>query len=333
MPPELKPAYLIAGGDRPKVDLAVGRLRTRVGRDAVEELDAAQASGADAVAACMALGLLAAEARVVLVRGVDAWKAADAKAVAAYLASPTPGTVLALTGEAVKADSALAKAVAKTGELLLFTVDKKHLPEWVRKQFAAQGAQADIEACRALVQIAVPEGGDVEARHLNQLASEVVKLATWAGAEPVTERDVEELAVPFGEPPSFTLTDAWGRRDAGAVLRAAEALLERDERPRRDVVPRLVGSLVSHVDRVRQCQSLAAGGVRAREAAATLKRHPFYVQKLYAQAESYSVEELRGAVVRLAELDAALKGASRLAGDLELQRALVDVTRPAGASR
>jgi hypothetical protein len=30
----------------------------------------------------------------------------------------------------------------------------------------------------------------------------------------------------------------------------------------------------------------------------------------------------------LAELDAALKGASRLAPELELERALVDVTRP-----
>ena len=31
--------------------------------------------------------------------------------------------------------------------------------------------------------------------------------------------------------------------------------------------------------------------------------------------------------VRLAELDLALKGGSRLSGDLELERALVDVTR------
>jgi hypothetical protein len=34
-------------------------------------------------------------------------------------------------------------------------------------------------------------------------------------------------------------------------------------------------------------------------------------------------------MVRLAELDLALKGGSRLAGDLELERALVEITRPA----
>jgi len=66
--------------------------------------------------------------------------------------------------------------------------------------------------------------------------------------------------------------------------------------------------------------------VRARDAASTLKRHPFYVEKVFAQAANYSEEELRDAVVRLAELDHALKGGSRLSPDLELQRALVDLS-------
>jgi len=37
--------------------------------------------------------------------------------------------------------------------------------------------------------------------------------------------------------------------------------------------------------------------------------------------------------VRLAVLDGALKGQSRLAADLEVQRALVDLTRRPGAAR
>jgi hypothetical protein len=59
--------------------------------------------------------------------------------------------------------------------------------------------------------------------------------------------------------------------------------------------------------------------------------HPFYAKKVSAQAEGFSDEELRDAVVRLAELDLALKGASRLPPDLELQRALADLTRSGGA--
>jgi DNA polymerase III delta subunit len=58
-----------------------------------------------------------------------------------------------------------------------------------------------------------------------------------------------------------------------------------------------------------------------------MKRHPFYVEKLFSQARNYSVDELRDAVVRLAELDHALKGGSRLAPDLELERTLIEITR------
>ena len=55
----------------------------------------------------------------------------------------------------------------------------------------------------------------------------------------------------------------------------------------------------------------------------------FPARKALQHAERYSREELDSALVRFAELDAAIKGASRLSGELELVRALIDVTRPA----
>jgi len=64
-----------------------------------------------------------------------------------------------------------------------------------------------------------------------------------------------------------------------------------------------------------------------KEIASRLKKHEFRVRKALAHAERHSREELDAAVVRLAELDAALKGASRLSAELELERALIDVTR------
>jgi DNA polymerase III delta subunit len=70
---DLKPAYLIAGGDRPKVDRAVARLRTRFDADAVEHLDASEAPAEDAVAACNAMGLFGAGGRLVVVDNVEAW--------------------------------------------------------------------------------------------------------------------------------------------------------------------------------------------------------------------------------------------------------------------
>ena len=53
----LRPVYLLTGSDRPKHLRALRRLRARFGPEAVEQLSAEDASGADAVAACNALGL------------------------------------------------------------------------------------------------------------------------------------------------------------------------------------------------------------------------------------------------------------------------------------
>jgi DNA polymerase III subunit delta len=320
MAAELKPVYLLTGADRPKIQRALKRLRDRIGEDAVELLSAAELDGEGAVAACNSMGLLGGGRRLVIVDEVEQWKAADVKLVTAYLESPAPDTVLVLVAGGLKKDSALGKACARTGDVLVYDVVKRRLPEWVAKQFLERNVQVDAEAARLLVEI-VGEDPD-------ELASEVDKIATWSGGEPVTVREIQQLAAGCAEVPGYDLTDAWGRRDLPAALTACQTLLERSGDPVSRAVPGLIGLLVGHVGRVRDCQLLAADGLSAKEAAARLKRHPFYVEKLYAQSRNYGSDELREAVVRLAELDHAVKGGSRLAVDLELERALIDITRP-----
>jgi DNA polymerase III subunit delta len=317
---ELKPAYLLAGTDRPKIDRALERLRRRFEPDSVQLLSAADASGEDVVATCNALGLFAEGGRLIVVDGVEAWKAADAKPIAAYLKAPVPATTLALVGGELKKDAPIAKAVAGAGEVLLWEVPKRGLQRWVGEQFQVHGAKIEPEAARVLVELV---GED-----LYELATEIDKLATWAGGERVGVDDVERLVAARGEATNFALTDAWGARDVAGVLRASESMLERSGDPYSKTIPRLLGVLGSHVSRIRECQALEANGVSAKDAAVRLKRNPYYVGKLYAQARNFSPEELREVTVRLADLDHALKGGSRLAPELELERALVEVTRP-----
>lgn len=319
--PELKPVYLLTGSDRPKVARALQRLRDRFDPDAVEMLSAQDTSGDDAAAACNAMGLFGGE-RLVIVEDVERWKAPDAKAVAAYLTDPAPTAVLALIAGELRKDAAIGKAVAKRGEVLVYEVDRKKIVDWVAQQFASHGVKADRDLCRSLVEAVVPEGQDPD---LDHLANEVAKLVTWAGGEPIDWPSVRDLVVPFGEIPSFALTDAWGARDVGGSLGAVEAIFERESSPRRDLAPRLLFALVRHLARLEECRALMAEGLSTQETASRLKRHPFYVQKLVRQAENFSEEELRDAAVRLAELDHALKGGSRLSGDLELERALVEL--------
>jgi len=320
---ELAAVYLITGTDRPKVVRALRRLRERVGEAATEILSAHDASGEDVAAACNAMGLFTVERRLVVVEDVERWKAADLKALEPYLKGPAPTTVLALVGEEVKRDSALAKAVAKAGEILVFDLPKRgrkaDLPRWVEGQLKERGVVIDREAARALV--------DLVGENPHELATEVDKLATWADGERIGEREVADLVPARAEAPPFDLTDAWGRRDVAATLAASERIMERSGDATRDVLLRVTGLLTAHVGRVRDCRRLDAEGVPPGAAAERLKRNRFYVQKLYEQAGNFSEEELDEAIVRLAQLDLALKGGSKLPGELEFTRALVDVTR------
>ena len=331
---DLKPVYLLTGSDRPKIETALVRLKGRFAAETAEVVSATDTPGDAAVALCNA-GSLFGETRLVVVEDVDGrkdsdgrrkggWRAADAEAVAAYLKSPAPSTVLCLVGEDVKKTSALGKACAKAGEILEYAVAKKQLNGWVAERFRQRGTRAEPEAVTALVQLV---GEDLHA-----LAAEIDKLATWAGDEPIGEREVLELAAPAGDEPVFLLTDAWGARNTARALGVSETIFERSAKPRRDTASRLAGALGSHSGRLSAVKKLAADGVRPRDAAGQLRMHPYYAEKLFAQAEAFSPEELGAGVVRLAELDGALKGRSKLAPDLEVQRALIDLTSQSAPS-
>ena len=330
----MKPVYLITGSDRPKIETALARLRSHFAAEAIELSSALDTTGDDAVALCNA-GSLFGDARLIVVADVDGakqadgrrkggWKTADVEAVAAYLASPAPDTVLALVAEDLKSSSALWKACAKAGDVLSYEVEKKKLHGWVAAQFAQNEARAEPDAVSALIQLV---GDDPAA-----LKSEVDKLATWAGGEPFGEREVEALVASNADVPIYELTEAWAVRDAARALDLSETIFEHESRQRRDTAARLAGSLGAHLGRLRALKRLAAEGVSSKEAAAQLKLNPYYAGKLYRQAEGFSEEELDEAVLRLAELDGALKGQSRLAPDLELQRTLVELTRRAAGA-
>jgi DNA polymerase-3 subunit delta len=326
---ELETVYLITGSDEPKVELAVRRLRARFQPEAVERVSALEISGADTVALCNT-GSLFGDTRLVLVSEVDGranadgrltggWKSADVAAVAEYLAAPAPGTTLALVATETRKDAPLAKACGKHGQVLEFAVAKRSLTGWVTERFRQNGVQAEPEACAALVHLV---GDDLRA-----LAVEVDKLVTWARTEPIDAADVETLVAGRAETPPFAITDAWAAHDSARALEAMERIFGRSERSRRDEAARLAATLGSHAAKLSSARRLREQGVRSADALSQLgTRSTFYADKLYKQSEEFSERELREATVRLAELDLALKGDSRLAPDLELQRALLDLT-------
>lgn len=309
-----KPAYLIAGGDWPKVEAAAARLRSQFPDEAVEQLTAGEEIGDEIVAACNSLGLLGGE-RLVLVRGAEALTVEQTASIAAYLTDPTPDTCLALFGgEGAAHDGPLATAVAKVGDVRFFEPpDEKEAARWVIKRFGESGVTCPPAVARRLVELAGEEIGD--------LALEVEKVVAYCGDEEPDVDTIDLLVVGEMDIKPWDVTDAWGRRDAGRVIELATAGIERS-----DDVHRTLAQIANHVRRVRRALLLLERGANQAEVAKHLGMKPYPARKLCEQAGRFSDAELADAVVRLARLDEAVKGGSRLDPRLELELALAEIS-------
>ena len=328
---ELAPVYLITGNDLPKVETALERLRRRFDPGSIERLVAGKGgvSGSDVVAACNAGTLLGGE-RLVLVTHVDGqrgefdrlaggWKTDDVEAIVAYLRDPAPGTVLCLVAEEVKKDSPLAKAVAKLGTVLAWEIGKKDAIGWIAKGFQERGVKVGGDACKTLLDLV----GDDKLI----LAREIDKLATWAAGEPLGVEEVQQLATASAEAQPWDLTDALGRRDAGAALEVVESTYARSSRTRTSEAAAFGARAGQHLLRLSRMKAMLEAGLSIDEAGGKLGLKPYPAKQLARQTQAFSADELRGGVVRFARLDHALKGGSKIAPDLEVQLAVADVAR------
>ena len=309
-----KPAYLIAGGDWPKVEAAAARLRSQFPDEAVEQITVTEEIGDEIVAACNSLGLLGGE-RLVLVRGAEALTAEQTRAIATYLEDPTPDTCLALFGgDGIAPDGPLAAAVSAAGDVRFFDPpDEKEAARWVVKRFGESGISCSPAVARRLVELAGEEIGD--------LALEVEKVVAYCGGSEPDVETVDLLVVGEMDIKPWDVTDAWGRRDAGRVIELATAGIERP-----DDVHRTLAQIANHVRRVRRALLLLERGANQAEVAKQLGMKPFPAKKLCEQARRFSDAELADAVVRLARLDEAVKGGSRLDPRLELELALAEIS-------
>lgn len=309
---DLKPVYLICGSDWPKVDSAIARLRDRFQEESIEQLSVGE-EDVDVVASCNALDLLGGP-RLVLVRGAEALSDEDAAAIAAYLQSPTPDTCLALFGGGgIDPKSPLVRAVEAVGEARFFDApDRKQAADWVVKRFAAEGVSCSMPVARRLVELVGEDMGE--------LAPEVEKLIVFARGEAPEVEDVEALVPPQVEIKPWEITDAWGRGDSASMIALAVADIDAP-----GDVNRVVSQLSAHVRKVWRAASLLERGATQADVAKELGMKPYPTQKLVAQAQRFGAAELGTAIVRLAQLDLAVKGGSRLNARFELELALAEI--------
>ncbi len=250
-------------------------------------------SGSRLVALAQTLPMMAAR-RMVFVRDLAGLPADDTDAVLGYLAKPNPSTVIVAITSKLDKRMKLYAQLSKKGWLHVLEAPRQIAP-WVRDEAKARGVRMDAAAVTRLV--------DAVGNDLSRIALAVEQLSLYAGDRPVTADDVDELIADTRERSVFELTDAIGAADRPRALAAVASLCDQ-----RESAVGVVVMLARHIRQLSLLHTLRTTGVPRPQWGQAIGVPPFVVDKLIAQARSYTPAALATATQRLAMVDRALKG-------------------------
>ena len=246
-----------------------------------------------------------AKMRMVFVRDLALMPADDAEGMLAYVAKPNPSTVVVAIASKLDKRLKLFAQLSKKG--FIHTLDApRQLAPWVRAEAQDLGVTLEPAAVTRLV--------DAVGSDLSRLALAIEQLGLFvlvpgqATGRAVTADDVDDLIADTRERNVFELTDAIGAGDRGRALAAVGSLCDQ-----RESAVGVVVMLARHVRQLALVHELRARSSPRGEWAQRLGVPPFVVDKLTAQARSYSQAALATAIQRLASADRALKGDITLA--------------------
>ncbi len=281
---QLVPVYLVYGDEQLLVRRCLDKLAQRTLEGGPAAFNRAEGSaGADV------RGLLGqartppmmGPRRLVVIREIENAKNPEIEQLMGYVASPSPTTVLVLTGaklppaaEGKNMGVRLRNAVNKAGQTLRFEATAQDPVAFVRQRCASGGCELGAREAELLV--------EVVGRDLGRLEGECDKLVAFAGGSGrISSEQVEQVCSLLAETVIFELTDAIVRGEAGLAMAIAHKLMEEGHAPAR-ILP-LVAWQVRQLIQLQDCLRRRADpydeGIRmprAKMQAArnSLRRHP-----------------------------------------------------------
>ncbi len=250
------------------------------------------------ISACASLPMMA-EFRLIVVAECSALSgkggAEEAKTIAAYLDRLPETTVLVLCSEDMPDKRrVLYKRVRELGRISEFTAPKRE--ECIR--FAIEQAKShDAALPKRAAEMLV----DIVGCDYYVLDSETQKLAVYSDGRDITQDDVKACAARSLEYNVFEIHGLF----VGKKSREARELLADimdAERPEM-----LIGLFARKLRDLYKVRAMLDAGYRSSLIAATLKLKPFVVDIQVRECRRFSAESLRGALVKLANLDYAIK--------------------------
>jgi DNA polymerase-3 subunit delta len=293
----LDPVYVLHSEHPILIERAITAIRDEVVPPAARgfnyDVVEGKPNGNNLVALAQTLPMMA-KYRMVFVRDLSLMPADQAEPVLAYLAKPNPSTVLVAVASKVDKRLKVFAQLSKKGFLHVLDAPRQVAP-WVREEAKLKKVNIDSAAINRLV--------DTVGNDLSRLSLAIEQLGLFAGDRPVTSDDVDELIADTRERSVFELTDAIGAADRPRALAAVASLCDQ-----RESAVGVVVMLARHIRQLTLLHTMKAHNVPRPEWAGRIGVPPFVVDKLMAQARSYTPRALATATQRLANADRALKG-------------------------
>ncbi len=316
------PVYLLHGDEPFFTREAAAWLRTTVLAGAPEDFnldrfDAKEDLDPERIAQAARTLPMMGPKRLVLVRQAEVLlhqPAAKVKPIVTYLKDPDPmSCLLFVANTKVRKNASLYKAVKKAGVVVEYkTPWERELTGWVQGRARNRGRQLRPDAAHMLVHAI---GRDVAG-----LDAALDRLCLYVdGGAPIEAQHVEETVSHTRTRTVWELVDAIAERDTPQALARAHRLLEQGES-----ALALLGMVARQFRQLMIGSDLRASGMSPTDAAKEAGVPAFRARAFARQLEKYRMDELVGAVARLAEADAALKG-SKLSDALIFEGALLDL--------
>lgn len=316
--------YLIAGTDQAKIDATRARLRARAegdgGAGALEVFEPSEGRGGpdhEALLAAIPAMSLTETRRYLLADGVERWRDRQLDAVVEAVGSLPPDLTVVLIARA-KAPAKLSKAIkAAKGEIHEFEAPKaRDMPRRLVGEAQQLGFVLESVAARALV--------DRMGANPVRLRNELERLALWAGeGGAVTVADLEAMVSDTSEAAVWALSDALLERDPAKAASLAERLIAQGEN-----VTGLIYGLASRLRKACAAAAQIEEGVPIKQIEGGLGMHPYAAKQLVARLGRTDLEQLRAAMIAIADLEVWCRGGADYGDELALTLAL---RRAAGA--
>jgi DNA polymerase-3 subunit delta len=328
---ELRPVYLVTG-DEPYLER---RVLTELKRAALaggvpglndELVTAGEVTVERVLSAARTLPMMG-KRRLVVVRSLERWEPRDGQdgevkeskdreppldRLLSYAEQPSPTTVLILVGSGLDKRRRLVTKARSAGFLVSCEpLERGALPGFIEREVSERSARIAPETADLLAELAGPE--------LAPIVDAVERLTLFVGpGNEITEDAIAECVVRLRPSTVWELVGAVGRRDLGAALRALDEVYDPADRGLR-----LLGVLAWSTRQLVRFDAAQRAGASPQEAAARAGAPPFKARELAAQLKGLEPADLERFILRLAELDANLKGNSKRPPKASLEHAIL----------